>query len=320
MRRGDFSNYRDVNGNLIQIYDPATGRDVNGTWVRDPFPGNIIPQDRINPIAREIMQYYPLPNNTTAGVAPWQQNLAFAEHFNKDVFWNWVAKVDHNIGANNRTFFRWAENERNELRNTSPIRSGPAQDGQLPLIRANRAIVGDWVHILGGGTVLNLRGSYTYFLELSRSDEGFGFDATQLGFPQASSTSCRSSIFPRVEHGGIRAAVARPEREPQLHLVDAAQHLADPRAPQRPCRSRLPQHARRRPQRRRGRHAVRLQPRRSRSVSSTAPTCCREARSRRSCSAPRPAAWSTTTCCPTTAGRTPRPGSRTTGRSPTAGR
>ncbi len=198
MRQGDFSNYRDINGNLIQIYDPATGRDVNGTWVRDPFPGNVIPADRINPIAREIMQYYPLPNNTTAGVAPWQQNLAFAEHINKDVFWNWVAKVDHNINTNNRTFFRWAENERNELRNGTPIRSGPAQDGQLPLIRANRAIVGDWVHIMGGSTVLNLRSSYTYFLELSRSDEGFGFDATQLGFSQGLVNQLPERIFPRV--------------------------------------------------------------------------------------------------------------------------
>ncbi len=198
MRRGDFSDYRDINGNLIQIYDPATGRNVNGTWVRDPFPGNIIPQDRIHPIAREIMQYYPLPNNTTPGVAPWQQNLAFTEHINKDVFWNWVAKVDHNINANNRTFFRWAENERNELRNSTPIRSGPAQDGQLPLIRANRAIVGDWVHIMGGSTVLNLRGSYTYFLELSRSDEGFGFDSTQLGFPSSLVNQLPEKLFPRV--------------------------------------------------------------------------------------------------------------------------
>ena len=27
----------------IVIYDPTTGRDVNGVWTRDPFPGNIIP-------------------------------------------------------------------------------------------------------------------------------------------------------------------------------------------------------------------------------------------------------------------------------------
>ena len=36
---------------------------------------------------------------STAGVAPWQQNLHWAEHFNKDLFWNWVGKVDHNFSA-----------------------------------------------------------------------------------------------------------------------------------------------------------------------------------------------------------------------------
>ena len=144
MKNGDFSGLVDASGRLITIYDPATGRDVNGVWTRDPFPGNIIPADRINPTARAIMQYIPDPNNTDPAVAPWQRNLAWAEHFNRDLFWNWVGKVDHNFGANDRAFFRWAENERNEIGNRgNAIRSGPAQDGQLPLVRANRAIVGD---------------------------------------------------------------------------------------------------------------------------------------------------------------------------------
>ena len=199
MRNGDFSNYRDVNGNLITIYDPATGRNVNGVWVRDPFPNNMIPADRINPIARNLLQYYPLPNNVTAGVPSWQQNLAFAEHFNKDTFWNWVGKVDHNFGVSDRMFFRWAENERNEIRNTTPVRSGPAQDGQLPLIRANRAIVGDWVHIFGASTVFNVRSSYTEYLELSRSDFGFGFDATEFGWPSSLTSQLPAKIFPRLQ-------------------------------------------------------------------------------------------------------------------------
>jgi hypothetical protein len=180
MKNGDFSGLVDASGRLITIYDPATGRDVNGVWTRDPFPGNIIPANRISPVARAIMQYYPDPNGTTAGVAPWQQNLQFAEHFNRDLFWNWVGKVDHNFGANDRAFFRWGENERNEVRNTTPIRTGPAQNGQLPLWRANRALVGDWVHIFGPGTVFNLRGSYTYFLEWSYSEDALGFDATEF--------------------------------------------------------------------------------------------------------------------------------------------
>jgi hypothetical protein len=182
MKAGDFSGLLDAQGNLSRIYDPATGRDVNGTWTRDPFPNNRIPANRINPTAQAIMKYWPDPNNVDPSVAPWQRNLAWAEHFNKDLFWNWVGKVDHNFGANDRAFFRWGENERNEIgnRGTNAIRSGPGQGGQLPLWRANRALVGDWVHIFGAGTVFNLRASYTYFLEWSYSDEAIGFDSTEF--------------------------------------------------------------------------------------------------------------------------------------------
>jgi hypothetical protein len=182
MRNGDFSGVVDAQGRQVVIYDPATGRaDANGNWIRDPFPGNRIPADRINPTARLIMQYWPEPNGSTAGVAPWQQNLLWPEHFNKDLFWNWVGKVDHNFNANNRAFFRWGENERNEIGNRgNAIRSGPGQAGQLPLWRANRALVGDWVRIFGAGTVFNLRASYTYFLEWSYSDYAIGFDSREF--------------------------------------------------------------------------------------------------------------------------------------------
>ena len=56
MRRGDFSNYRDTRGNLITVYDPATGRLENGAWVRDPFPNNQIPANRFDPVAVNLLQ------------------------------------------------------------------------------------------------------------------------------------------------------------------------------------------------------------------------------------------------------------------------
>ena len=202
MKNGDFSGLVDAKGNLITIYDPATGHDVNGVYTRDPFPGNQIPADRISPTAKALLKYYPDPNGTTAGVAPWQQNLQYAEHFNKDIFWNWVGKVDHNFSANDRAFFRWGENKRNEIRNTSAIRNGPAQDGQLPLWRANRAIVGDWVHVFGAGTVFNLRSSYTYFLEWSYSQDSLKFDATEFwpsSLVQQLPSKQVGGIFPRIQ-------------------------------------------------------------------------------------------------------------------------
>lgn len=52
-RNGDFS------GAPTTLYDPATG-DANGNG-RQPFPNNIIPPERISPIARRIIGFIPAP-------------------------------------------------------------------------------------------------------------------------------------------------------------------------------------------------------------------------------------------------------------------
>ena len=50
-RTGDFSQTRTADGRPVTIYDPLTTRLVNGQYVRDPFPGNRIPANRIDPVA-----------------------------------------------------------------------------------------------------------------------------------------------------------------------------------------------------------------------------------------------------------------------------
>jgi hypothetical protein len=66
MRNGDFSKLVTAQGQPITIYDPIpVGYDANDNPIRQPFPGNIIPQNRIHPIARAITQYMPLPNART---------------------------------------------------------------------------------------------------------------------------------------------------------------------------------------------------------------------------------------------------------------
>lgn len=41
-----------------QVYDPASARQVGDTWVRDPFPGNVIPQSRWDPVASSTLSKY----------------------------------------------------------------------------------------------------------------------------------------------------------------------------------------------------------------------------------------------------------------------
>jgi hypothetical protein len=78
MRDGDFSNLFDSRGRQIVIYDPLT-TDANGN--RQPFPGNIIPANRINPVGRALLGALPLPTenphmDTGAGNFPAQDILA----------------------------------------------------------------------------------------------------------------------------------------------------------------------------------------------------------------------------------------------------
>ena len=95
-KQGDFSEYKDSSGNLIPIYDPATSRVVGDTIVRDQFPGNIIPQSRISPIATTLNKYLPDPtypgyinNINTVGSGGANQNV-------------WSIKGDYMITANSR--------------------------------------------------------------------------------------------------------------------------------------------------------------------------------------------------------------------------
>ena len=63
-RAGDFSQSRNSAGQLVTIYDPLTTRaNPNGSgFIRDPFPGNVIPANRINPISVAMMANMPLPD------------------------------------------------------------------------------------------------------------------------------------------------------------------------------------------------------------------------------------------------------------------
>ncbi len=65
-RSGDFSNLYNAQGQPVAIYDPLT---TTREGLRQPFPGNRLPADRINRIALEVFKYYPPPNREGEGPA-----------------------------------------------------------------------------------------------------------------------------------------------------------------------------------------------------------------------------------------------------------
>ena len=187
MRGGDFSRLVDGQGRPILTYDPSTGRSVGATWVRDPFPGNRIPAGRINPIARNMLDFMPLPNMSTPGVEYSSQNFYFGgddpgSHA-KDGFYNFVAKFDQNIGDKHRIFYRHANNDRFQDRSTNGLHRTPAEEGYSSHQRINDAHVLDWVGTLRPSFILNVRGSFNRFHVRNETAGNRGYDIAKLGFP-----------------------------------------------------------------------------------------------------------------------------------------
>ena len=110
-RRGDFSKTFDNNGAPFTIFDPLTGRFEGNNWVRSTFPGNIIPANRISPIAANIIKLYPEPNITTPGSVAWQNNFFLNPNVGNFKFVNLTSRIDHAISSRQRVFGRWSWND-----------------------------------------------------------------------------------------------------------------------------------------------------------------------------------------------------------------
>ena len=200
-RRGDFSQ------SGLTIYDPLTTRcavpnaDPCPQFIRDPFPGNVIPQNRLNPVGFAIANGFPLPNNGAAGART--NNFISTENLDKDEFYNFVLRGDGNIGQNHHVFARYVRNRRNQF--SGADYPGLGLDAQDPLVRANNGVALDLVTTISPTTVLNLRGTYTRFVQAAFRTRSSPFDATALGFPASFNFSRPVSIVPRFEVAGFNA-------------------------------------------------------------------------------------------------------------------
>ncbi len=108
-RTGDFTGIR-------PIFDPATTVGSGATMTRQPFPGNIVPMNRWDPLFPKILTLYPLP--TTSGVA---NNYFYAptESLNNDSF---DFKGDHYLSDTSRISIRFSRRYKDQF-----------QPGPLPL-------------------------------------------------------------------------------------------------------------------------------------------------------------------------------------------
>ncbi len=88
------------------IYDPATERIApNGIAVRDPFPNNIIPGERISSVAQKIQNLIPNPINSN------YVNNGFGSNLSRRSTVIPSIKIDQAIGSKGKVTFYWSQTQ-----------------------------------------------------------------------------------------------------------------------------------------------------------------------------------------------------------------
>ena len=179
-RSGDFSETRNAANQLITIYDPTTTRTNGTAFIRDAFPGNRIPANRIDPVGRNALTYFPTPNLPGAQFTQ-AQNLFMMgpSPIDRHAI---TGKGDWNISDSRRIGGRYTWDD---LDWSFPrIWNTPAEpDGRKVLIPRNSASI-NYNDTLTPTLLLEARAGF------NRENEHFftpseGFDIVSLGMPEA---------------------------------------------------------------------------------------------------------------------------------------
>jgi trimeric autotransporter adhesin len=194
-RAGDFSQTF-IGGQLQVVYDPLTGDPATGLG-RQPFPGNVIPQNRLNPIAVAMQRFLPLPDSDVSNGANNYSRTAEIV----DTAMMYTGKVDHRFSdsVSLSGFYLYNKTDEPCANTLYPGLNDPNRfidrNDYLLLRRVNvLALNNTWLP--SNNTVATLRFGWTRFID--DDTLSIDFDPAQLGFSQTFLGQMQVKKFPRV--------------------------------------------------------------------------------------------------------------------------
>jgi hypothetical protein len=170
----------------LNVFDPITNRACqvadkcpSGTqYVRDPFPGNVIPSSRISPIGKNILGLYPAPNGYFTQL---QNNFLRADSLGRYRYDQPMGRWDHTFNENNRMYALVTFQHGQEFRNNNGF-DPPAQRGNITSQRTDQNYIMDYTRVLSPTAVLDIRGSFGRFTEFfPDGDADYTFTYDKLG-------------------------------------------------------------------------------------------------------------------------------------------
>jgi len=156
-RSGDFSQ---EGRNRDRVFDPLTTTGTGSDTRRQPFPGNVIPPSRFDPVSARVIANYPLPN--IAGRDNQPNNFFFAPS-DRDTSNQYDIKLDHNFGDRDRTFYRWSIRRDDKLQNGPlPLSAQGGGLGQTVFLPADN-VVGSWTRTIRPTIYNEARFGFTHY-------------------------------------------------------------------------------------------------------------------------------------------------------------
>lgn len=208
-RRGDFSQTFNASGQLMTIYNPFdTFRNAANQVERRPFPGNIIPQNLINPVAVKALSYVPLPNQ--AGAQFTQTANWFGQGINASDGQQMTFKGDHQLSSQHRLSGRYSFTPSNGTNPNLWAEGNPAYWTGGPNATRTHSMVADYTGVLSSTMVLSFRYGFTYSDFHRDPNVGYGFDVTTLGLPANMRETATHQIFPRFAPEGYQEFGTEP--------------------------------------------------------------------------------------------------------------
>jgi hypothetical protein len=174
-RNGDFSAVTNASGQRITIYDPLT---------HQPFPNNIIPANRISPIAQKMLSYVPLPTvDVDNGNTNYSATAQIVDYWQQE----YTGKVEHKFNDKTSLTGFYLYNRTNEPCSNyfEPGLNGPnrfADPNDYLLKRRPQILALNDTWIMSDNSVLALRFGWTRFVD--NSTQTIDFDPASLGFSQ----------------------------------------------------------------------------------------------------------------------------------------
>jgi hypothetical protein len=184
---------------------PCSGSNGSTYW-RSPFPGDVIPQNRVSPVAERILSYVPGPNVAGQGVGGLNNN--FFNTNNEGRYWynQPIARWDHVIGDKDKFSVMFSEFHGFEYRSTNGFAPPVVGSGNIDNNRTFTGLNLNETHVISPNLFLDVKASYFRFVQLTPgyTEEAQSITPASVGMTgMIHAPTVSTSVIPNINIGGF---------------------------------------------------------------------------------------------------------------------